>query len=99
MMILDRHYRIVRINRASADRLGVDPEDVVGRTCYELMHGLSEPPAGCPHSRLLADGKQHEADVSYSKLDGTFHVSASPILDAEGNLVGGVHVPRAITER
>ena len=43
--ILDTNYRIIRANKAMANKLGVTPEEAVGFTCYEVVHGLNEPPS------------------------------------------------------
>lgn len=34
--ILDQAHRIVRVNKAVADRLACEPKDLVGRHCYEV---------------------------------------------------------------
>ena len=36
--IMDEHYRIVRANRAMAQRLGVTPDECVGKVCFEVVH-------------------------------------------------------------
>ena len=95
--IMDSQHRIVRLNKAMADRLGVRAETVVGKKCYELVHGLHEPLEGCPHTLLMRDMQEHSAEVREDRLRGDFHVTASPILDAQGQLVGCVHVARDVT--
>lgn len=97
--ILDDQYRIVRVNRAMAGRLGVRPEDAVGQPCYRCVHGTEKPLSFCPHALLLADGKEHEAEVHEPRLGGYFLVSVSPLRDAQGRVVGSVHVARDITKR
>lgn len=42
--ILDKDYRIVRVNKAMAARLGVNPAECIGLTCYHAIHGTTEPP-------------------------------------------------------
>ena len=42
--ILDTQYRIVRVNQAMAQRLGISAEACVGQTCYSCVHGTDEPP-------------------------------------------------------
>jgi signal transduction histidine kinase len=82
-----------------ADRLGVTPKNCIGLSCYEAIHGLSEPPAYCPHSLTCRDGQQHIAEVHEPRLRGDFLVSTTPLCDPAGQLVGSVHVARDITER
>lgn len=35
--IIDRHFRIVRVNRAMAGRMGVGPGEAVGSPCHDLI--------------------------------------------------------------
>ncbi len=95
--ILDRQHRIVRVNRAMGERLAVKPEDCVGLPCYGCVHGMDAPPAFCPHALLLADGKEHTAEVREERLGGDFLVTTTPLRDAEGGVIGSVHVARDIT--
>ncbi|MBI5679887.1 MAG: PAS domain S-box protein [Methanobacterium sp.] len=97
--ILDNNFKVVRTNKAMADRLGVDPEEAVGVTCYEVVHGLNEPPSFCPFRKLLEDGEEHTAEVHEDRLGGDFIVSVSPLHDSDGKLLGSVHVARDITGR
>ncbi len=97
--ILDAEHRILRVNRAMSDRLGVAPDQCVGLKCHEAVHGLYHPPAFCPHSLTCRDGKEHTAEVHEPRLGGDFLVSTTPRLNEQGQLVGSVHVARDITER
>jgi PAS domain S-box-containing protein len=97
--ILDKEHRVVRVNQAMAQRLGLAPDKCIGTRCYEVVHGLSCPPEFCPHSQTCRDGGQHVAEVHEAILGGDFLVSTTPLCDSEGQLVGSVHVARDITER
>lgn len=97
--ILGRDHRILRVNKAFAQRLGLEPEGCTGLTCYEHVHGADKPPDFCPHSKLLLDGQEHSAEVLEHRLGGDFIVTDSPLRDFDGNLAGSVHVARDITER
>jgi PAS domain S-box-containing protein len=96
--IVDNEYRIVNANKAMATRLGVSPEECVGRTCYHVVHGTTEPPSFCPHRRLIEDRLDHTAEIHEDRLGGDFMVSVSPLFSPEGKLAGSVHVARDITE-
>ncbi len=96
--ILDRKHQILRVNKAMAERLGVTTKEAVGLTCYEHVHGTSEPPEYCPHSRLLVDGQEHFAEIHEDRIGGDFLVTVSPLHDDDGHLTGSVHVARDITQ-
>ncbi len=97
--IIDDQYRVLRVNEATARRLGRKAEECVGLRCYEAVHGLSEPPDFCPHSRTLEDGRQHIEEVHEDRLGGRFLVSTTPLHDEQGRMIGTVHVAHDITER
>jgi PAS domain S-box-containing protein len=97
--IIDGEYRILRLNKAMADRIGVHPRDAIGLTCYEAFYGLEGPHESCPHALLLKDGREHTADIFDDRTDEYFGVSVSPIKDASGKLAGSVHVARDVTKR
>jgi|GEM_PF-2089080 PAS domain S-box/PAS domain S-box/PAS domain S-box len=96
--ILDNKHRIVRANKAMADKLGIAPEQIPGLPCYKCMHDARKPIDACPHSLMLNDRKQHIAEIHEDALGGEFLVSVTPIFDKNGELKGGVHVARDITD-
>jgi PAS domain S-box-containing protein len=97
--VLDKSHKIIRANKAMAQRLGMPAEQCVNLNCHICVHGESKPPAFCPHTLTLKDGKEHIAEVYEDKLGGYFLVSTTPVFDAKGTLLGAVHVARDITER
>jgi PAS domain S-box-containing protein len=99
IMILDNQQRIVRLNRAAAQTFGLSTEEAVGSFCFKSVHGTEQPPPLCPFEALSEDQSEHSAEIFVERLGMTFDVTVSPILDAEGNLDGCVHVARDITER
>jgi PAS domain S-box-containing protein len=99
IMILGQSHQIVRANRAMAERLGCAAGELVGRRCYEVLHGTDAPPEACPHTQLLADGREHQAEVDEKRLNRVLFVSVAPLLDPDGRLAGAVHVARDITEQ
>jgi len=96
--ILDNHHRILRVNKPMAERLGMRPEAVVGKICYECIHGTDTPPAFCPHAKYLTEGGEHTEEIYDQRLGGHFCVSVSPLLDPNGDCFGVVHVARDINE-
>ena len=97
--ILSNDCKIIRVNRAMAQRLGLDAGDCIGLTCYETVHGTDAPPAFCPHLQLLGDGKKHRVVVHEKGLGGDYAITVTPLLDAGGHLFGSVHVARDITDQ
>jgi len=98
IMIVDTNHRVVKANRAMADKLGVSPSSAEGLICFKALHRTDEPPLFCPHAKLLVDGRAGVAEVYDERLGGYFLVSVSPLYDPDGKLFGSVHYARDITE-
>jgi PAS domain S-box-containing protein len=97
--ILDNRHKIVRVNKAMAQALGTTPEQCIGLNCYKYVHGTDKPPIFCPHSKALLDGQEHTTEVHEDALGGDFIVSATPLKDEHGLMIGSVHMARNITAR
>lgn len=97
--IHDKDFHILRVNKALADFLKMTPEEIIGKHCYELLHGTTEPWSTCPHVATLKSGKSETREVDDPRIGRTLLVSTSPIFDEDGQLTGSVHVAKDITER
>ncbi|WAC04778.1 MAG: PAS domain-containing sensor histidine kinase [Methanoregula sp.] len=97
--LIDQNQKILRVNRALAAKLCITPEQAVGLHCYEVMHCTDAPPDICPHIKLIRDGNEHTSEVHEDRLGGDFLVTVSPLRNANGIMIGSVHVARDITER
>ena len=97
--IQDKDYRIVRVNKALATALGMTPEQLVGKTCYEVFHKTKAPIVNCPHEQTLKTKQPVTAEIFEPSQEAYFDVSTAPIFDASGNVTGSVHISRDITAR
>src|SRR6266702_4440338 len=95
--VLDHDHRIVRINKAMADRLGVAKEAAVGTRVYGYLHGTGTPPDDASISALLADGATYFEEIYHEQLS-YFMVTISPLARTDG-IIGSVYVARDITKR
>lgn len=97
--IMDADNRIVRLNKAMAEKMGLTPQRAIGMKCHELVHSSQAPPPWCPRALLLADGQEHAAEVYIDNWKGVYDISVSPLQDEKGQLMGCVHIGRDMTER
>jgi PAS domain S-box-containing protein len=98
IFIQDQNYTITKANRAFARLLKRDPDDLIGRKCYELLHGMDEPWPECPFEKSRKDGKPHTEVVEDPKIGMPLLVTTSPILDEQGRFAGSVHLAKDITQ-
>ncbi len=97
--ILDKNHQVVMVNRAMAEKLSKSPDACSGSICFEVVHNTKTHPENCPHAMLLKDGLEHVIEVYEKNLGGHFIVTASPIKDDDGKLLGSIHIAHNITVR
>ena len=91
MMVIDLDYRIIEVNRALLEMVGLKREEVVGKHCYEVSHHLEEPCTSpdhpCPLKDAVATGKAASATHVHFDKDGRehyIHVVCHPLFDEQG---------------
>ncbi|MBM3307684.1 MAG: PAS domain-containing protein [Candidatus Eisenbacteria bacterium] len=102
LIIVDREFRIVAVNKAEASFLGREPQDLVGRPCYEVYCRGDEPCELCPAHETFAKG--NVALVSKPELAGGYHrkgvdVYTFPVVDEHGTTVQAIQYIKDITDR
>jgi len=95
----DKDFKLVRVNRAYADTFKMKPEELIGKTCYKIVHGTNEPWPNCPHKQTLEDRKPHMAEFFEPHLGVHLQLSTSPIFNEKDEVVGTVHIAKDISER
>jgi two-component system NtrC family sensor kinase len=90
VLVHDEAGRIERVNHALAARVGWPAEQLVGRTCREVLPGAGVHWQTCPFCESPAAGRRYDSD-----LRGHFLVSTSPRAAAGGCL----HIVRDISDR
>jgi PAS domain S-box-containing protein len=94
--ILDDQRRILKMNAAMETSVGCSGASCQGQKCFTQIHGSDGPHQNCPLDRMLATGEERISEFFEPKLDRWLEVRVSPIKDADGTIVGGVHVARDI---
>jgi diguanylate cyclase (GGDEF)-like protein/PAS domain S-box-containing protein len=99
IVLLDADFRIIRANRAAGDFVGIPAAELVGKHCYNLIHGADKPPADCPLARLFRSRKHEESEHLNERTGTWLSVAVDPVFDENGELVQVVHILKDITER
>ncbi|MCK5228841.1 MAG: PAS domain S-box protein, partial [Desulfobulbaceae bacterium] len=97
--IQDKNMRIVQVNKAAHDVFKVDYGDLVGKYCYDVFRGLTEPCPGCPLVETLQDIANHSEIIKHENLGKILLVSSATITDKNGNIQYLVHITKDITEQ
>jgi two-component system NtrC family sensor kinase len=104
VMVLDKDYRILRINRAACRWADISPENAQGRFCFQVMHQAltpcNMPDTPCPLQETLATGRSahgiHEFHDSLGEPNYC-DVSTYPLLNQQGQIVQVLEIFRDIT--
>jgi len=107
LLVIDRDYRIIQANEAVLIRHGKRREEVIGRYCYEISHGVPErchpPHHECPIKAVWETGKParvthaHVYYVKGEKRERYLDIIASPITDSQGNVTAVTELMRDVT--
>jgi two-component system, sensor histidine kinase and response regulator len=96
----DTDGRFLAVNRAHAALYGCRPQDIVGKTDFDLVDEETA------HARILRDrgvmqsGRPatHEMQTHRTELAGWIESYKAPVFDAAGNVLGTIGYARDITE-
>jgi PAS domain S-box-containing protein len=96
VMVLSPEHEFIKVNRATAKTFGMTPEELVGKKCYGIVHGLDRPIEGCPCQESLVTRKPCSQEIT--DRGRTYIATAAPIFDTDGKLVSLAHTVKDITE-
>lgn len=97
---VDRNWRITSFNKAAEGITGWSREDALGKSCSEIFHS-SICGQNCAIAESLYSGKPvSNRSITIVNKDGSripISISAAPLADHEGNIIGGVETFRDLT--
>jgi PAS domain S-box-containing protein len=97
--VSDKDYKITRANHAFSNVLKIEPHDILGKRCYELLHKTQEPPHSCPFRRSIKT-KESAFEERYEPTLGLYVEEYTyPLFAVNGELTHCVHVIRDVTKR
>jgi PAS domain S-box-containing protein len=100
----DKEMKILWANKTTARGLDMNPEDLIGRTCYEFFVGRDTPCEGCPTLKAVETGKMERAILWYDRLRGVEGQScldcySVPLKNESGEVENFIQITRDITEQ
>ena len=96
--VIDKNNVITKVNDALASFLKTEPQNIIGKKCYEIMHGTNAPFANCPMEGTKRDSKPRIEEVNDPHIGVPLLVTTSPIFDKNHRMVGVVHVAKDISK-
>ncbi len=98
MAIIDNDLRIVSLNQAMADSVGLPKETVVGTGCLELIKKRKSPLQAFADAHLISERADHQAEYLDENRGTTYRVNIFPVHRDGGQLFGKVLLARDITD-
>jgi PAS domain S-box-containing protein len=105
IVIISKDYKILKANKAFLEQNRRKENDLIGRTCYEVIHHFDAPclpnDHPCPMKEALCNNGQTLVEYTRSGPQGIFYqeVSAYPVKDQKGEVLYFIHYSRDITKR
>jgi len=94
----DTQMRILWANRAGAETVGLEPEDLVGRYCYDVWCQRAGGSPQCPVRRAIEAGEPCQEEITTP--DGrVWDIRGYPVRGDDGQIAGAVEVTLEITAR
>lgn len=95
--VVNSQMEIVFQNQSIKEMLG----EYQLQKCYVVYAGRTKPCRNCPVALAMADGKVHRGEMVTSREKGRrpIEITASPMRDANGGIVGGLEIVRDISDR
>jgi PAS domain S-box-containing protein len=100
--VIDSNYRIVMLNKGSAERIGGPAEECIGKECFRAFRLHDAVCPDCPGDRAMNTGQPAEVDHTGKYRDGRDYVvkvRAYPIFAADGHAEGFVELIEDIAAR
>jgi len=97
LSIQDSNLKVILQNDAHREMVG----EFIGRPCFEMYDHNDRPCDNCPVLAAFRDGETHVALRQVCKGSGNHYleVTASPLRDGAGKIVGGIEIVRDVTNR
>ena len=89
--------KILQCNSAMTRFLKRPYNEIIGRSCCELLHGSSEPVKRCPLVRMYETRRSQTKDFQIGER--WLNIKVDPLINNDGRLVGAVHITSDITEQ
>jgi two-component system NtrC family sensor kinase len=105
-IVIDRDFQIISANKAYCTQAGIGHDDIIGRKCHEISHGISRPcfeeDHSCAVRRTFETGEPHsEIHVHRNSKGEPLYVETKsfPLRNASGNVTAAIEIINNVTEK
>ena len=94
--LIDNNGILLQCNQSYINLFGKTKTEILGKHCWEVVHGTNKSIDGCPFVKLKKSLQRESMLLLID--DKWFNVVVDPIFDANNNLIKAVHIMTDITE-
>jgi PAS domain S-box-containing protein len=94
--LISEDFEILKINKTGYTSLGKPLEELIGKKCYEVVHGLDAPIEGCSCGQAKRTGVGAESEIEDNGRQ--YLTTASPIFDENNKFIAFAHTVKDITD-
>lgn len=95
--LISPEHKFLRVNAAGCRAAGKTEKELIGKKCYEVIHGLTAPICGCPCVETLSTGMPGRGEIYENGRH--YILTSSPVLDGDGKMVALAHTFHDFTKR
>jgi two-component system NtrC family sensor kinase len=102
LYIIDPKYKLIAVNRSRAERVGIEPQKLVGKLCYQVLEGQKGPCRECRALETFGKCVKTKRTEQTRRSDGQMverEIYTYPIVDAEGNVSQTILQLRDVTDQ
>ena len=97
--IIDKSYRLVKANKTFCNAVKMNPSDVIGKSCYRIVHGRNNPCPQCVVSEALKTGKPVLSEYDSVTMNKSWQAVTTPIIGNKDEITGFIVTSRDVTEK
>ncbi|RLC51785.1 MAG: hypothetical protein DRI23_04305 [Candidatus Cloacimonadota bacterium] len=94
---LNKEHDILRCNETTTKMFNTTYNNLIGKKCWEVIYGTSEPIEACPSVRAQKTLKRETMELLSG--DSWLLITVDPIINEKGEFEGAVHIIKDITHR
>lgn len=94
---LNKEHDILRCNETTTKMFNTTYNNLIGKKCWEVIYGTSEPIEECPSVRAQKTLKRETMELLSG--DSWLLITVDPIINEKGEFEGAVHIIKDITHR
>ena len=99
LFVIDKNRLITKVNQITCEFFKKKPGELIGRHCYEIMHGSKAPWCNCPATKTLETKQIATEEVNEPNLGIPLLITTSAILNQQGEVAHVIHIAKDISKQ